>query len=470
MASRVDLRDVLEDEFYVLDLDGSLYYADEYEGGDEQFRALVDKEVHSKSVARERSPHIRYLSKLRLAESEPFSDAGHLSYLPNGALMLDLLKDYSTSVVLSIGANPVITSIMYDLEVSAIKKHAELFGQRMYKVKPGKREFVLRYAACFGQFALLRRKYITYRDLPLRIFELADSYRYEQRGELTGLTRVRRFFMPDMHVLTRDLDMAMDEFRFLYKKIFEEGRKFGFEYYSLYNVSVDFLTNHIDFLKTLLEIDGKPVLVRTVESGKYYWVLNVEFHYIDSLGRPLETATVQIDVGNGERFEIEYVDEDGVKRNPVILHTAIHGSIERFLFEFLEEAAKMEKRGEKPRLPTWLSPTQVRVIPVNVTQHLEYSLKVADVLEENGIRVDIDDRDYSLGRRIKDAESMWIPYICVIGDAEVRDSTLSVRSREGWNERLNVDQLVDIINKELDGFPRRPLYTSRLISRRPSFI
>ncbi len=470
MAEKVGLDEILEDEFYVLDVDGSLYYPDEFEGGDESFRALLDKEVFSKQVARERSPHIRYLSKLRLAEPEPYSDAGHLTYLPNGALMMDLLKDYSTNVVLKLGANPVITSIMYDLEIGAIKKHAELFGQRMYKVKPGKREFVLRYAACFGQFALLRRKYITYKDLPLRVFELADSYRYEQRGELTGLTRVRRFFMPDMHVLTRDIEMAKDEFRFLYEKIFSEGRGFGWEYYSLYNVSVDFLQNNLEFLKSLLEIEGKPVLLKTVESGKYYWVLNVEFHYIDSLGKPVETATVQIDVGNGERFGIEYVDEDGSKKHPVILHTAIHGSVERFLFEFLEEAAKMERRGEKPRLPTWLSPTQVRMIPVDPEKHLKYCESIADRLGDRLIRADIDDRDISVGRKIKDAESMWIPYICVVGDREVENNTVNVRSRDGWSREMDIDSLVDIINDELRGYPRRPLYTSRYLSKRPSFV
>ena len=471
LAEPVDMEEVMEGEFYILDMDGELYYPDEYSSDDENFMNLVRKEVFSEPIGGRESPHIKYLSKLRIAEPEPYSDAGHLTYLPNGALMLNILREYSTSTVLKIGANPVITSIMYDLDIPAIKKHAELFGQRMYKVKPGKREFVLRYAACFGQFALLRRKFITYRDLPLRVFELADSYRYEQRGELKGLTRTRRFFMPDMHVLTRDLEMAKDEFRRLYELIFSEGRKFGFEYYSLYNISVDFLRDNMDFLRSLLEIDGKPVLLKTVEAGKYYWVLNVEFHYIDSVGRPVETATVQIDIGNGERFGIEYVDEDGSKKYPVILHTAIHGSVERFLFEFLEEAAKMERRGEKPRLPTWLSPTQVRLIPVSPSDHLGVCEEFMSVLESRGIRVDIDDRDASVGRRVKDAESSWIPYICVVGDEEARSGRLRVRVRAtGETVEMGVEELAERVSEELEGFPRLPLYVSRYLSRRPSFV
>ena len=465
----INIDEILENDFYVLDPEGKLFYADEYKSPDKNFQNLLDKEVFSKVISREKSPHIHYLTKLKIADNEPFSDAGHLSYLPNGALLLNLLKKYSMNVVLKLGAYPVITSIMYDLSHKAIKKHAELFGQRMYKVKPGKREFVLRYAACFGQFAMLRRKYISYKDLPLRVFELADSYRYEQRGELTGLTRVRRFFMPDMHVLTKDIEMAKKEFEHLYKVIFEEGRKFGWTYYSLYNIDPDFLKNNFDFILSLVKYENKPVLVRTVETGKYYWVLNVEFHYIDSTGRPVETATVQIDVGNGERFGITYVDEDGKRKYPIILHTAIHGSLERFLFEFLEEAAKLEKQGLKPRLPTWLSPIQVRIIPVKVKDFMEYALKISEELERNEIRVDIDDRDLTLARRIKDAEIMWIPYIVIVGEREVKNNSLSVRFRNGKTEEMTVSELINHLSDELNGYPREPLYVNKFVSQRASF-
>ncbi len=206
-----------------------------------------------------------------------------------------------------------------------------------------------------------------------------------------------------------------------------------------------------------------------MKSGKYYWVLNVEFHYIDSTGRPVETATVQIDVGNGERFNITYIDEDGSKKHPVILHTAIHGSLERFLFEFLEEAAKMEKRGEKPRLPTWLSPIQVRILPVNIKEHLGETVKLMEYLEGFNIRVDVDDRDLTLGRRIKDAEVSWIPYIIILGDREVRTGLLSVRNREGKVMEMSREEFVALMERELDGYPREPLYVNKFLSKRATF-
>ncbi len=153
------------------------------------------------------------------------------------------------------------------------------------------------------------------------------------------------------------------------------------------------------------------------------------------------------------------------------LHTAIHGSVERFLFEFLEEAAKMERRGEKPRLPTWLSPTQVRLIPVSPSDHLGVCEEFMSVLESRGIRVDIDDRDASVGRRVKDAESSWIPYICVVGDEEARSRRLRVRVRAtGETVEMGVEELAERVSEELEGFPRLPLYVSRYLSRRPSFV
>jgi len=469
--SEVSVDEILPGEYYVLTPDGKLYYPEEFAGGDEGFRALLEKEALGEKREFKRSPHIDYMKRLKLAEVEPLSDAGHLTYLPKGTLIMDLLMDYSLSVVRRIGGLPVRTSIMYDLNTPAIKEHASLFGQRMYKVKPFKREFVLRYAACFGQFALLRRHYLSYRDLPLYIFELADSYRYEQRGEVSGLARPRRFYMPDLHIITADLDAAMDEFKKIFKLIMSEGSKFGWTYYNLYNVVDGFVQNNFDFILDLVRSEGKPILIYVVESGKYYWVINIEFHYIDSQGRPLETATVQIDVGNSKRFNIRYHDVDGSIKYPVILHTAIHGSVERFLYEFLEEAAKMAKRGEKPMLPTWLSPTQVRIIPVSKT-YLDYSYNLLLMIRDAGIRVDIDDRDVSLSKKIMHAEREWVPYIVVVGEKEVKSNKLNVRIRGSRGESLEMtlDDLIMRVKSDIDGFPFRPLYFHERLTKRPEIV
>jgi len=465
----VDLDKMEIGNYYIVDLDGVVYSPDEYKTSDEGFASLIRKEVFKEVVEYKTSPHVKYLKKLKIADNEPYSDAGHLSYLPRGALILDLLMDYSLQVVRRLGALPVHTSIMYDLNLPPIKEHAKLFGQRMYKVKPAKREFILRYAACFGQFAMLRRYYLSQKDLPLKMFELADSYRYEQKGEIKGLARIRRFYMPDMHVITKDLKEAMDEFKKIYKVIFDEARLFGWNYYSLYNITHDFLKSNWDFILDLVKLEGKPVLLYLVEPGKYYWVINIEFHYIDSQNKPLETATVQIDVGNSKRFDIKYYDEKGNKKYPVIIHTAIHGSIERLLFEFLEEAAKMHNEGKKPMLPLWLSPVQVRIIPVSKS-NLEFVENVQKEVEEAGFRADIDDRDITVSRKIKDAESEWVPYIVVIGDKEEKEGVLSVRVRNNEIKNYRVADLIAELREKTNGYPKRPLYFSKYVSERPVFV
>lgn len=467
VLNSLSLDDIYPNEYYIVDIEGNIYYPEEYDYKDEYFKALVDHEVFKKEVKRKKSPHIDLMKKLKLAEHEPYTDSGHLTYLPKGALVLDLLADRSLQVVLALGAMPVKSSILYDLNIDAIKEHAKLFGQRMYKVKSEKRTFVLRYAACFGQFSLLKRHYLTYRDLPLRIFELADSYRYEQRGEISGLARVRRFYMPDLHVLLKDLDEAKKEFLSLYKLIFSEAERFGWTYYSLYNIDPSFLRNEWNFVLELVKFEGKPVLLHTVEEGKYYWRINVEFTYIDSQMRPLETATIQIDTGNAERFDITYIDKDSTKKYPVIIHTAIHGSLERFLFEFLEEAAKMQIRGEKPQLPVWLSPVQVRIIPVS-EKHLSFAIDVAKKIAEAMIRVDVDDRALTVSKKVMEAEREWIPYIVIIGEKEIEKGKLTVRIRKtGEIRHLEINKLIDIIDTEIGDMPRRPLYFPMFMSRRP---
>ena len=275
--------------------------------------------------------------------------------------------------------------------------------------------------------------------------------------------------MPDMHVITKDLKEAMDEFKKIYKVIFDEARLFGWNYYSLYNITYDFLKSSWDFILDLVKLEGKPVLLYLVESGKYYWVINIEFHYIDSQNKPLETATVQIDVGNSKRFDIKYYDEKGNKKYPVIIHTAIHGSIERLLFEFLEEAAKMYNEGKKPMLPLWLSPVQVRIIPVSKS-NLKFVENVQKEIEEAGFRADIDDRDITVSRKIKDAESEWVPYIVVVGDKEEREGVLSVRVRNNEIKNYRVADLIAELGEKTNGYPKRPLYFSKYVSKRPVFV
>jgi threonyl-tRNA synthetase len=437
-------------------------------GGYEDLRILVEKEVFKKELGGGAEPrYLEYLRKFGF-EWEPMSDVGHMRYAPEATVMMELVEDYAYTAAKSLGI-PVFKirgTNMFKLAESAIETHAKLFGERLYVVESDT-DLILRYAACFQQFAMAKDWVVSYRHLPFGMLEIADSYRHEQPGETVLLFRLRRFYMPDLHIFTRDLPEAVNVTYKLHEVIFREIGKLGRTYVSLYNVTEDFYKSHRQYLVELARREGKPILVRVLPGQKYYWVLNVEFHIIDELGRPREVATFQIDVGNAQRFGIKYVDENNQTRYPVIIHTAILGSVERYLYAVFDTMAKAEKEGKTPRLPTWLSPVQVRIIPIT-KDNLKYAVEVADKLEAEGIRVDIDDRDETLSKRVREAETAWVPYICVVGAKEAGEGTLSVRERGGGQYKMTPAELVKKIKEEVRGYPSRPLYLPRFLSQRPS--
>ncbi len=457
-------------EYAILTPEGKIVAPDEYKFKDENFKILVEKEVFKKELPGGVSLIPSYCAKFSI-EWEPYSDHGHMRYGPEGALIIDLLSEYSWDIARDLGI-PVFYvkgTNMFNLDVDAVREHAELFGSRLYSLKVEGNKLILRFAACHQQFAMLKDWIISYKNLPFGVFEVADSYRLERPGELTLCFRLRKFYMPDLHIINKDLEEAKKMTLIVQEKILNEIRKIGREYYAIYNITKSFLKEHWDYVLNLVRREGKPVLLVFYPEGKYYWVINVEYNIIDHLKRPREIGTFQIDIGNAKRFGIKYVSEKGEEKYPVIIHTAIIGSLERYLYAILDTAAIAEKRGEKPRLPTWLAPTQVRIIPIS-KELLDYSVKIAKKLEEAKIRVDVDDRDETLGKKIRDAEKSWIPYVAVIGKKELENNVLSVRIRGKKNiVTLKVDELIKIIKDEITGYPWKPLPMPMLLSKRPIY-
>lgn len=457
-------------EYAILTPEGKIVAPEEYEFKDGNFKVLVEKEVFKKELPGGVPLIPSYCAKFSI-EWEPYSDHGHMRYGPEGALIIDLLSEYSWNIARDLGI-PVFYvkgTNMFNLDVNAVREHAELFGSRLYSLKVEGNKLILRFAACHQQFAMLKDWIISYKNLPFGVFEVADSYRLERPGELTLCFRLRKFYMPDLHIINKDLEEAKKMTLIVQEKILNEIKKIGREYYAIYNITKSFLKEHWNYVLNLVRREGKPVLLVFYPEGKYYWVINVEYNIIDHLRRPREIGTFQIDVGNAKRFGIKYVSEKGEEKYPVIIHTAIIGSLERYLYAILDTAAIAEKHGEKPRLPTWLAPTQVRIIPIS-KELLDYSIKIAKKLEEAKIRVDVDDRDETLGKKIRDAEKSWIPYIAVIGKKELENNVLSVRIRGKKNiVILKVDELIKIIKDETTGYPWKPLPMPMLLSKRPIY-
>ena len=330
-------------------------------------------------------------------------------------------------------------------------------------------EFVLRYAACHQQFSMLKDWTISYKDLPFGAFEIADSYRYEQSGEVELSFRLRRFYMPDLHIFTKDEEEAKEWLLKVHRLIMDEIKLLGRNYELLINiVNPEQYERYKDFIVKIAQEVGKPVLVAIYPAtgANYYWTINIEYHIVDVLNRPREIGTVQIDIGNAERFGIKYVDADQTEKFPVILHTAIIGTIERYIFTLFDTALQKEH----PMLPVWISPVQVRIMPIT-NELLDYAEEVAQKIENEGFRVDIDDTSRPLGRKIVDAEREWIPYIVVVGQKEKEAKKISVRVREsGETAQMSVDELINRLREETKGYPRKSIYFSRYLSKRPRFM
>jgi threonyl-tRNA synthetase len=370
----------------------------------------------------------------------------------------------------------VETPIMYDMEHPTLKKYLDRFPARQYQIDAEKKKLFLRFAACFGQFLMGHDMTISYKSMPLKMVEITRySFRREQRGELVGIRRLRAFTMPDMHTLTRDMKSATEEFRKQYQASISLLKEVGLDIAD-YEVAIrftkDFYNENHEFIEGLVDIVNKPVLIEMWDERFFYFVLKFEFNFVDTLDKASALSTVQIDVENAERYDMTYVDETGERQRPILLHCSPSGAIERVMYALLEKAARETENGKLPCLQTWLSPTQVRIIPV-AERHQARAFEIAKDL---GFRTDIDDRDETVGKKIRDAGREWIPYVVVIGDEELASGQLTVTIRanstpkSAAKSKMTVEDLRERIKSETIGKPWRRLPLAVRLSERPKFI
>lgn len=407
-------------------------------------------------------PSIKAMQRLELVDYEPASDRGHFRLYPKGHLMFKLLESWAEKIAVErIGAIQIDTPVMYDWSQPDIRSQGMSFHERHYTLKTEEnREFVLRFAGDFGLFRMMKDATISYRSLPLRIYEFSKSFRLEQRGELTGLKRLRAFHMPDVHCFVKDLDSGWEEYMHLYKHYSDLADATGVEYAVAFRLVDEFYEKYKQNIVELLKYSGRPALVEVLSEMKHYWAVKHEFNGIDSTGGALQLSTVQLDVADAERYGIVYVDEDGKRKGCIICHSSI-GSIERWLYVLLEQALKQEK----PSFPFWLSPTQIRLIPVG-----EAFLKDCEELAGAvHARVDIDDTDDSVGKKIRNAEREWINMIIVVGEKERGSGQFPVRLRSGEMNVMTVDQLRAEAERLMADYPSAPLPLPVMLSKRPIF-
>ena len=456
--------------WYILTEDGDLVPVEKYDFSKyENLKKFADYEIEKRRVAEREPPHVGLMQRLELVDYEPGSDPGNLRYYPKGRLIKGLLEEWVNDNVADYGGMEIEAPIMYDFEHPSLKSYLHRFPARQYVIQtPNKRVF-LRFAACFGQFLMLHDATISYKNLPLRLYEMTKySFRVEQRGELSGLRRLRAFTMPDCHAFVADVEEAKKEImiRFDLARRIQEGIGLDIpeDLELALRVTKDFWNESKDFLVEMVKKWGKPALVEMWDERIFYFVFKYEWNYVDNLDKASALTTDQIDIENGERYDIRYTDREGNEKHPVILHLSPSGAIERMMYALLEKAYKDSQKGIKPSLPLWLSPTQVRFIPVS-KEHLSFLEKI----EIEGVRYDIDDRNETLAKRIRAAEKEWVPYIAVVGDKEIENKTFSVRKRNGGNKEICLEDIISEIKERTKGKPFKKLPLPIKLSKRPIF-
>jgi len=462
-------------EFYILTPDGKLTPADKFNfKGHENLKKFWSYEHEKSRTVSKEPPHIRIMRSLEMVDYEHGSDPGNMRYYPKGRMVKSLLEQWVTEKVMKYGAMEVETPIMYDYEHPALKDYLNRFPARQYTVDSYKKKFFLRFSACFGQFLMNKDMNISYKDLPMKMYELTRySFRLEKAGELAGLRRLRAFTMPDMHTLCKDMKTAQTEFKNQFALSIDCLKDIGFEpkdYETGIRFTKAFWSNNRPFVTSLAKKIRKPVLIEMWDFRYAYFDPKFEFNFVDSLGKASALSTVQIDHENAERYGLLFTDRDNKRKFPKILHCSPSGAIERCIYAMLEKSHMESADGKNPVLPLWLSPTQIRLCPVS-DKFNKYCEKIADQMEKENIRVDIDDRVESISRKVRDSEKEWIPYTVVVGEKEKKSGKLAVRLREtGKVSNMVLSGISREIRTNTKGMPFKALPLPRNLSRRPTFV
>jgi threonyl-tRNA synthetase len=465
----------LKSQWYILNLEGDLVTLDEFDfKGHKNLQTFSGYEVDKERAVTQEPPHVGLMKSLELVDYEPASDPGNMRFYPKGRMVKALLEEFVTGKVLDYGGMDVETPIMYDMNHPTLANYLNRFPARQYTIEHDDDKYFLRFAACFGQFLMAHDATISYRDLPLRMYELTRySFRREQRGELAGLRRLRAFTMPDVHALCRDLKQGKKEFMRRYKLVEDTLTGIGFEkdeFEMGIRMTEDFWKKNKRFVQSFMRRFGKPVLVELWKERIFYFILKYDLNFIDALGKASALATDQFDVENGERYGITFMDEDGREKHPLVLHCSPSGAIERDIYGLLEKAHMGMKKGIKPSLPLWLAPTQVRMIPVS-EDHIALAQKYSKLMTRKKIRADYDDRPERVQKKIRDAEKEWIPYIMVLGEKEIGAEEVPVRVREdGKLHNMSLKDLASEIKKQTKGKPYRPVPLPMSVQGRPKFV
>ena len=417
--------------------------------------SLLEEHLAKLEEAKQRD-HRKLGKDLELFMTHKLVGSGLPMYLPNGATVRRLLERYIQDKEIRMGYKHVYTPSLANVELYKTSGHWDHYKEDMFPVmKMDNEELVLRPMNCPHHMLIFKSKMRSYKDLPIRIGELAHDFRYEDSGTVCGIERVREMCQNDAHLFVRP-DQIKDEVGKVVKLILDVYKDFGFKDYKFRLSLRDKNDKHKYFdddemwdkaesqLREILTELGLDFYEAEGEAAFYGPKLDVQLK--SAIGHDVTVSTCQLDFLLPQRFELEYIGEDGKAHRPVVIHRAILGTLDRFMAFLIEET--------KGAFPTWLAPVQVKVLPIS-DKHLEYANKVKEELQDKEVRVEVDDRAEKIGYKIREAQLQKVPYMLVVGDKEQEAGEVGVRNRkDGDVGAMKLEDFVEKIDEEIKTFAK----------------
>ena len=400
-------------------------------------QAELDEYLNMLEEAKKRDHRLlgKQMDLFMFAEQGP----GFPFYLPKGMILKNQLQDYLLELLDKAGYGQISTPMILNEELWHTSGHWDHYAENMYFTEIDEEPYAIKPMNCPGSILVYKSKPHSYRDLPIRLGELGLVHRHELSGALHGLFRVRAFTQDDAHIFCLP-SQVKDEIKSIMSLAGEIYSKFGFKY------KVYISTRPEDYMGTVEQWDkAEKALIETVEELNLDYEINeadgafygpkIDIQLFDSLNRPWQCGTVQLDFQMPQRFDIEYTDEHNEKARPVMIHRAIYGSLERFIGILIEHYAG--------NFPLWLAPVQATFIPVSLDVHGEKVQAIYKKFKDAGLRVEFDGRNESMGKKIRDSQTSKIPYQFVFGDKELEENTVSVRKYgEKKTETYDLDEFL----------------------------
>ena len=407
----------MDNKYLVIKKGGKIVDAKEYlekseNSGD--FGLFVKREAFGNDVKidGEKSDYLLYAQKFGF-NWEPNADIGFVQYDYRANLIMRLVKEYARKLMHQIGFTiyEIQGSNVFDLSHPVVEAYAKLYGDRLFNFESGKKKVVMSYDASYPQFNLAGKYILNHSHIPFGHFSISDCYRHEQSGECMLLYRQRRFYMPDIHPYFKDVAEAFEWYPKIEKQLLKSSQEVNIDYQIVVEVSSD--KNWEKYKDEILEIANRldrDILVAILQDGKdRYWIINVDYKIVDKFGQSREICCIQIDVENAKRLDIAFMDAKGNKVNPIIIHAAVPGGIERYIYMLFDDFKK--------RFPLWLYPAQIRLIPVN-DDFISFCEELVEKYKDFPVRIEIDDRKEGVSKKVKNAHQDLIPFSVVIGEKE----------------------------------------------------